>query len=240
MSLLPKSLKSALCLALFVGGVLVLVLLLLRPTASLSEEAALMPGTVPRPSPDPEPGPTPAEPVPATTSYDLHDPDLLERLGSPSPTDVDWQRTFEGVTVLGVGTEPDPAELDLMKAAISEVPGPLRAVASPRSVVRTTALASSDPTHTDARALTLGPDVYLTDETFRGGDRPMTRFDLARVYFHELAHVAQFRALDPDYIEALLTGELDRVDPTSGSELVRDFGQATGWRDTSDDPLRAA
>jgi len=55
-----------------------------------------------------------------------------------------------------------------------------------------------------------------------------------------MAHVVQFMTLDPAYIEAVLDGRLERVDPADGSELVRDFAAATGWTDTASDSLHAA
>ncbi|HZJ49249.1 MAG TPA: hypothetical protein VFD97_09490, partial [Acidimicrobiia bacterium] len=55
----------------------------------------------------------------------------------------------------------------------------------------------------------------------------------------EYAHVAQFHALDPAYVQAALDGDVARVDPVDGSNLVTSFADATGWTNQSDDPLRA-
>ena len=173
------------------------------------------------------------------SSHDLSDPELLAQLGSPLPERVDWRREIEGISVLGVGTRPDPAELDLIGGAIAEVPDALADRAQPRVVVRTGSVSSSDPTHVDARALTVGPDVYLIDRTFFDRDRLPTRLDMARAYLHELAHVAQFMALSDAYIDAALEGRVGRVDPSSGSTLVRDFAVSTGWNDSSTNPLHA-
>jgi len=76
------------------------------------------------------------------SSHDLSDPELLAQLGSPLPERVDWRREIEGISVLGVGTRPDPAELDLIGGAIAEVPDALADRAQPRVVVRTGSVSS--------------------------------------------------------------------------------------------------
>ncbi|MFQ5967545.1 MAG: hypothetical protein ACE5MI_08025, partial [Acidimicrobiia bacterium] len=175
----------------------------------------------------------------APTQYDLADDQLISDLGSPLPEDIDWERNISGTTVLGSHTRPNADELERLAGAIAEVPPELDRVAAPRAVVRVPTISSPDPAHIDARAFTLGPDVYLVDRSFTDPDGPVTRFDLARSYFHELAHVAQFLTLSDAYIDSALTGAVPRVDPSSGSRLVADFAAATGWRNTSDDPTQA-
>ena len=40
----------------------------------------------------------------------------------PAAEDVDWRRTVAGFDVLGVGTEPDTAELEILERAMEEMP----------------------------------------------------------------------------------------------------------------------
>jgi hypothetical protein len=172
------------------------------------------------------------------TSIDLTDPDVQRQLGVPPPEDVDWRRTLEGITVVGRDTPPGPAELNLITGALQEVPPPLEAAVTPRTVVRVPAVEEASRIHPGAAAYTIGPDVYLLDRTFQISPGSSTRFDLARAYLHELAHVAQFLSLRPDYVRAALEGEVGQVSPVAGSELVADFAGATGWVDRAADDLR--
>lgn len=172
------------------------------------------------------------------TSFDLTDPELQRQLGAPPPEEVDWRRTLEGITVVGENTPPLPAELDLIAGALQEVPPPLEAAVTPRTVVRIPAVEEAGRVHAEAAAYTIGPDVYLLDRTFQISPDGSTRFDLARAYLHELAHVAQFLSLHPEYVRAALQGEVEQVNPVAGSELVADFAAATGWVDRAGDALR--
>ncbi len=169
--------------------------------------------------------------------YDLFDLQLQSELGSPAVEDPDWQRIMGGVEVLGVGTRPVPGELALIEGALAEVPEALAAVASPRAVVRVHQ-ADAGELHPAALAFSKGPDVFLIDRVFAISDGTSTRFDLARAYLHELAHIAQFYTLDADYIDAALAGRVESVDPTVGSGLVRSFAEDNGWTNMSGDPLR--
>lgn len=173
-----------------------------------------------------------------TAPIDLHDPELQRRLGLGPPEGVSWRRTVEGMEVTGIGTAPDPAELQLIGAALQEVPAALGEEATPRTIVRTEDVAAEE-LHEQAAALTRGPDVYLLDRSFQITPGGSTRVDLARAYLHELAHVAQFYALEPDYVQAVLDGRLGTLEIFAGSRLVRGFAAATGWQDRSDDPLQA-
>jgi hypothetical protein len=173
------------------------------------------------------------------SSLDLTDEHLLDQLGAPPFGDTVWERTVDGLTVVGSRPHPDPAELELLAAALEEIPGTLMDQGRPREMIRIGSAPEEEQVG-KAVAFTKGPDVYLVDRTFNPHGNGTTRLDLARALAHEIAHVAQFMALDPSYIQAVLDGELERVDPADGSQLVRDFAAATGWSDTSSDPLHAS
>lgn len=171
-------------------------------------------------------------------SFDLTDTDLLTRLGSPPFTDIAWQRTVHDITVVGSRPHPDPVELELIGAALDELPRVLFDVGTPRSIIRIPS--APDEEHVGAAvAFTRGPDVYLVDRTFILDGVRTTRLDLARALAHEFSHVAQFYALNPTYIQAALDGEVARVDPADGSDLVTSFADATGWSNRSRDPVHA-
>jgi hypothetical protein len=173
------------------------------------------------------------------SSFDLTDPPLLARLGSPPIEDVVWERTVDDFTVVGSTPHADPSQLELLAAALEEVPEVLLEAAPPREFVRIDSVVGEEQVG-KAVAFTSGPDVYLVDRTFNPHGHGTTRLDLARALAHELTHVAQFRTLDPSYVAAVLDGELGRVDPANGSDLVREFAAKTGWSDTSSDPLHAS
>lgn len=174
----------------------------------------------------------------APGSFDLNDTDLLTRLGSPPFTDVVWQRTVHDLTVVGSRPHPDPAELELLDAALSDLPEALWETGAPRSIIRIGSAPEEEHVG-NAVAFTSGPDIYLVDRTFEPNRGRTTRLDLARALAHEFAHVAQFRALDPAYIQAALDGDIARVDPADGSDLVISFAGRTGWINESADPLHA-
>ncbi|NIA25076.1 MAG: hypothetical protein GWP04_05855 [Gammaproteobacteria bacterium] len=174
----------------------------------------------------------------ALKSFDLNDTGLLTRLGSAPFADVVWQRTVHDITVVGSRPHPDPAELDLLEGALSELPRVLWEVGTPRSIIRV-ASAPEEEQVGHVVAFTRGPDIYLVDRTFDPDGGGTTRLDLARALAHEFAHVAQFRALDPAYIQAALDGDIARVDPADGSDLVVSFAAQTGWTNESADPLHA-
>jgi hypothetical protein len=173
------------------------------------------------------------------SSLDLTDEHLLDQLGAPLFGDVAWERTVEGLTVVGSQPHPDPAELELVAAALDEIPVMLMDQGRPREMIRISS-ALEEEVVGKAVAFTKGPDIYLVDRTFNPHGNGTTRLDLARALAHEMGHVAQFMTLEPSYIQAVLDGELERVDPADGSQLVRDFAAATGWTNTSSDPLHAS
>jgi hypothetical protein len=177
-------------------------------------------------------------PSASTTSgaFDLTDPQLLARLGSPVFSDVVWERTVDGINVVGSLPHADPGELDLLAAALDELPGTLLDHATPRSIIRIGSAPEEEQVG-NAVAFTTGPDVYLVDRTFNPRGDGTTRLDLARALAHEFTHVAQFRTLDQAYVEAALNGEVARVDVAAGSDLVASFAAATGWSNTSNSPL---
>lgn len=178
-------------------------------------------------------------PTTAPSSLDLTDEHLLDQLGAPLFGDVAWQRTIDTLTVVGSRPHPDPAELELLAAALGEIPDVLVDQARPREMIRIGSAIEEEQVG-KAVAFTKGPDIYLVDRTFDPHGSGTTRLDLARALAHEMGHVAQFMTLEPAYIQAVLDGELERVDPADGSRLVRDFAAASGWTDTSSDPLHAS
>lgn len=170
---------------------------------------------------------------------DLEDPDLLARLGSPPFEDVSWKRTVAGLDLLGATPSAEPAELELLEAALKDIPAALMEVASPRNLIRIESVGGAEAIG-KAVAFTKGPDIYLVDRTFAPNSEPTTRLELTRALTHELAHVAQYRALTDAYVEAALVGEVDQVDPAAGSTLVRSFAASVGWIDQSTDPFEAS
>ncbi|HDH03629.1 MAG TPA: DUF4157 domain-containing protein [Actinobacteria bacterium] len=160
--------------------------------------------------------------------FDLSDPELQILLGVPEPT-VDWSRRAGRVDFVGAGSPASPTEVDLLASVVAEVPAALDKVAAPRWVVRASSPPANSTTHPQAVAFAFGPDIYLLDGSFELSRNGSTRFDLARAYIHELAHVAQYRTLSDDYVQAALDGRLERVDPIGGSTLIEDFARQTGW-----------
>ena len=49
--------------------------------------------------------------IPGPVDIDLSDPDLLTRLGSPPLEDIAWQRSVNGIELLGAQGSADPNEL---------------------------------------------------------------------------------------------------------------------------------
>lgn len=170
---------------------------------------------------------------------DLNDPELLARLGSPPVEDISWQRTVGGVTLVGVTNSADPAEIELIAGALEEVPAALADLALPRDLIRIGSVGGEEAIG-KAVAFTKGPDIYLVDRTFAPNGDSTSRMELTRALLHELAHVAQYRSLDDEYVEAALSGEVDQVDPAAGSTLVRSFAASVGWIDQNADPLEAS
>lgn len=160
--------------------------------------------------------------------FDLSDPGLQVRLGVPEPT-VDWSRMAGRVEFVGAGSPASPSEIELLASVVAEVPAALDKVAAPRWVIRASSSPANSATHPQAVAFAFGPDIYLLDGSFELSRDGSTRFDLARAYIHELAHVAQYRTLSDDYVRAVLDGSLERVDPIGGSTLIEDFARDTGW-----------
>lgn len=143
----------------------------------------------------------------------------------PTPGPVEWRRTVAGIDVLGVGTSPDPAELDLLAAAVTAIPEVLWDRAALGAVYRIPDDPAVEP---GTLAFATGPDVYLTDATFA---QPGGSTALEAAIAHELAHTAQFAALTGDDVTA--AGD----DPEAlirGSALVRRFAAAAGWIEGGD------
>lgn len=143
-----------------------------------------------------------------------------------------------GLTLLGATEPADPAEIELIEGALKEIPQVLFDLASPRNLIRIDSVGSEQALD-NAVAFAQGPDIYLVDKTFAPNGDSTTRMDLARVLLHEFASVAGFRYLDPTYIEAAVQGEVNQVDPSSGSTLVRSFAESVGWIDRSEGSLEA-
>lgn len=188
---------------------------------------------------------TPSDPISASSTttmqldVDMNDPDIVARLGSPPLEDIAWKRNVGGWSLLGAEGSADPRELELIGAALDEVPGALADIAEPRSLIR---IGSVDDAEAIGKAVafTQGPDIYLVDRTFAPNGGSTTRFELTRALLHELAHVAQYRSLDDSYVRAALQGQVDQVNPADGSVLVRSFATSVGWVDQDDDPLRSS
>jgi hypothetical protein len=145
------------------------------------------------------------------------------RLAIPGPEGVVWQREVAGETVLGLTAAANPVELSLMAAAFTQVPDPIVRKADIRNIVRAADAERLDPA---TLAFSRGPDIYVIDRTFEG----TTRLELAYTLAHELAHIAQFNALDPVYVDQVLAGEIDSLDPNEASLDVADFIGAIGWQ----------
>ena len=159
-------------------------------------------------------------------------PDLLESLGLGPPDNVQWQRDVRGVEVLGLSPLPLQQELALIGAAIDEMPAALMEAAPLRSIVRESSV-SGRPIEDRTAAFTAGPDIHVVARTFT--DAGSTGLEMASVLAHELAHVAQFAALDSDYIDAVISGRVIAVDTAASSVLVRDFAEKVGWTNRSND-----
>ncbi len=164
-------------------------------------------------------------------------PDGTVVIEIPEPDRVDWRRTVAGIEVAGVDTRPDPHELMMLERALRQLPAALVDVAAPRRIYRV----PDGSAERDEAAYTIGPDVYLIDASFPPADDGYVTFDLVRLLAHELAHVAQYRALDGADLSDLPT---DGTDPLGATPFVVDFAEAAGWRRTSsggwalDDPAR--
>ena len=184
-------------------------------------------------------GETTASTTVTPLDIDLSDPDVLTRHGSPPFADIAWKRSIEGITLLGADGSADPVELELIEGALEEASEELVKTADPRNLIRIDSVGGEE-TVGNAVAFTKGPDIYLVDKTFSPKGESTTRMELTRALLHELAHVAQYRSLDDEYVEAALQGKVDQVDPAAGSSLVRSFASAIGWVDQSSDALEAA
>ncbi len=172
-----------------------------------------------------------------TTSGRIDDPAVLDRLGVPEPEGVVWRRTVAGIEVLGTEGRADPIELELMDGAVREVPQRFRDSLGLRFLVRTNSPEGAN-LHPATAAYALGPDIFILDRTFAEPRAGASRLGLARVLVHEMAHIAQFDALDPDYIAAVLDGTVGITDTGAGSTLVADFAGAIGWRNSSTEAFR--
>lgn len=162
----------------------------------------------------------------------IDDPATLTRLGVAEPGPVIWSRAVGPADLVGLTSRADPDEVDLVAAALTEIPTVLLDAAGVRNLVRS-AGAEDTELHPATTAFARGPDIYLLDRTFRDARAGTGRLSLARILTHELAHVAQFGALEADYVDAILSGEITETDTSNGSALVADFAAATGWSDSS-------
>ncbi|MFQ5516028.1 MAG: DUF4157 domain-containing protein [Acidimicrobiia bacterium] len=149
-------------------------------------------------------------------------PDLAALFAEPD-VDVHWRRLLRGITVLGETPRPLAAEIELLDAAITDIPQPILDMADVRSLIRT------DTPPSDVReaavAFAQGRDIYVSAATFHGPSRS----DLTRVLIHELTHVAQFSRLDDAYLEAAAGAGLTLIDVAAASSMVEDFATSVGW-----------
>ena len=161
----------------------------------------------------------------ATTERPPEPTDLLHALEIPEPDSIDWRRTISGVEVLGSGTSPNAAELQLLERALGEIPEGLKATGAPRRIYRV-----RDGVTTAAEAAyAIGPDIYLVDRTFADIGAAFVTLDLTKILAHEMTHVAQFNALDEDDVARALDNDLP--DPIPISSFVAEFADAVGWTD---------
>jgi hypothetical protein len=165
---------------------------------------------------------------------DPNDAGVLSDLGLGPQEGVIWSRAVAGFEVIGVRTAADPVELELLSAAIAEIPDEVLSLVEVRNIVRIDELPDAD-LHPATLALARGPDIFLFDATFAALGPDPTAYGLAGVIAHEIAHVGQYAALEPAEIEALLAGSAP-VDPITASAFVRNYADATGWRDAGSDP----
>ncbi len=185
-----------------------------------------------------QPAAGPADSSVPVIAVDLNDPATQRALGSPQPEGIVWQRPVGELTIVGRTAAAVPEEIELVNSALSDLPPSLLAAGEPRFVVRVANIAGAE-TLAAALTVTFGPDIYLLDRTFTDGVRETSRLDLTYALAHELAHVGQWKALDPTYVNRVLAGEVPSVQLATGSSLVRDFAAAVGWIDESTDPDQA-
>lgn len=181
-------------------------------------------------------GPEPDRPQPAVTA-DLTDPVVAAALGSPEFANIAWERRAGRWTIVGDGPLPQPSDVETIQAASSDIPAAI--TTEPRQLVRTSnaGVPTGHPASA-AIAVAKGPDVYLLDAAF-SGSQAATRWSVGRVLVHELVHVAQWYGLSDGYVAAARSGELESLDLDDGSTIISDWAEASGWANTSDDPLRA-
>ena len=185
-------------------------------------------------------GPSSAPGGPTTTStaipVDLSDPATQSALGSPTPTDIEWQRATGELTILGQTASADPSEITLLTAAIADLPVTLKAAVEPRSVVRVHDVTGAEDI-SSAVTVSVGPDIYLLDRTFLTDAGQTSKLDLTYALAHEYAHVAQWFTLDDSYVRDVLSGAIARVQLGAGAKLVQEFADATGWVNLSTNAL---
>lgn len=164
----------------------------------------------------------------STRSADLSDPAVQALLGAPPPDGFAWQRTAENLTIVGFTAAADPREIDAVGGALADLPPALLGRATPRLLVRTSDFASSEELQ-QAVTVSVGPDILLLDRTFLRNNEFITRIDLGYALAHELAHVAQWFELRPEYVgEVIDLGTTVKL--AEGSRLVDEYAAATGWR----------
>lgn len=179
--------------------------------------------------------PVQSDPPPTVPAdFDLSSPEMLASLGVPAPT-IDWERPIDRLRYAGDGAPPSAEEVGLVSRVIDDIPTALLAKLDVRYVIRATDATVARPSHPQAVAFAVGPDIYLLDRVFVLSQGGSTRFDLARALGHELAHVAQFQTMTDEYIAIALSGRLTQINPIDGSQLVAEFAEATGWVNGSDD-----
>jgi hypothetical protein len=136
----------------------------------------------------------------------------------PEVTGIVWRREVRGLPVVGITAAADPIELALIGAALDQVPAELLDKADVRQLVRAAEAEALDPA---TLAFSRGPDIHVIDRTFED----TTRLELAYNLAHEVAHVAQFASLDPEFVD----GAIDSVDFNRASRDVQAFVEAIGW-----------
>lgn len=170
--------------------------------------------------------------APTGADIDLRDPDVLASIGASPVSDIRWSRPVGHFELLGTTASADPNEVAVLSAGVSELPESW--TIEPAQLLRVSMLGPAAEGF-EAAAEAVGPNIRLGDTTFQTQGRPTQRFELTRVIAHELAHIDQYDTLSAEYLDLLLAGELDEIRLWEGSTLIRDFAEATGWIDTSDE-----
>lgn len=159
-----------------------------------------------------------------TSEVAVDEAEILRRLGIAEPGPVAWTDEIDGIPIVGIDVPMDRNELEVLRQAWLEVPERLQDRAEVRQFVRTRRLVEDNHVRPEALAFARGPDIWLVDASFDTTDL----VELATILAHELAHVAQFRSIDSDTLDAMEQHEAG-LDLNS-VPLVVEFANSIGWQ----------